>query len=375
MKIVFTGGGTGGHFNPLIAVAQEITALTNKRKLVPPTFFYLADQPYDENSLFENGIKFYHISAGKRRRYASWRNFTDLFRIAIGILQSLWRIYVLFPDVIFSKGGYASFPILVAAKWYKIPVIIHESDSRPGRVNLWSGRFATRVAVSYSQTATFFPPDKTAVTGNPIRRELKYPIKEGAREFLKLEPDAPVVYVTGGSLGAAAINDVILDIIDQLVEKFQIIHQVGASHLLDTQQRASVILEKSPYPYRYKVFDYLNEGALRMVAGCADLIVSRAGSVIFEIAEWGLPAILVPIPEEISHDQRSNAFTYAHTGAAIVIEQKNLSGSIMLSEISRLLADQPLRMEMVAQAKKFARPEAARQIAEAILNLGLEHEE
>ncbi|MEK7505154.1 MAG: UDP-N-acetylglucosamine--N-acetylmuramyl-(pentapeptide) pyrophosphoryl-undecaprenol N-acetylglucosamine transferase [Patescibacteria group bacterium] len=376
MKIVLTGGGSGGHFNPLIAVAEEINLLVQERKLVPPQLYYFADKPYDEQALFENQIKFIKISAGKWRRYFSLQNFFDLWRTARGMWTALWKLYTLYPDVIFSKGGYVSFPVLWAARILRIPVAIHESDSHPGRVALWSGKFAARVALSFPEATPHFSVEKTAVTGNPIRASLKKPITTGAREYLQIDPEAPIIFITGGSQGAVTLNEAVLKILPDLVSRYAIIHQAGAENLAEVKSRSGLILENNPQAGRYQAYDYLNEVALKMVAGAATLAVSRAGAgMIFELANWQLPAILIPIPEAISHDQRSNAFTYARSGGAVVIEQENLTPSVLLAEIDRLVGDAHLREEMKRGAKSFARPEAGRLIAEALIGLALEHEE
>lgn len=377
MKIIFTGGGTGGHFYPIIAIAEELASIVQERKLVNVKLYYLADQPYDERALFEHGLEFKRIRSGKWRRYFSLRNFLDLFRIAWGGMSALWRLYAIYPDVVFSKGGYASFPVVLAARLLGIPVFIHESDSRPGRANLWAGRFAIRIALSYPEAAVFFKEKKNkmiAVTGNPMRFNLRHPLKQGAREFLGLAPEPPVIFVTGGSQGAQAINEVVVDILPELVKRYCVIHQVGKEHLAEVEKRTRIVLEKNPQVGRYKLFDYLNESALRMIAGVADLAVSRAGSFIFELAQWGIPAILIPIPETVSHDQRSNAFTYARAGGAVVIEQENLLPSVLLSEINRLFDNQKLLETMRFSAQKFARPRAARLIAEELINIALSHE-
>jgi len=375
MKILFTGGGSGGHFYPVIAIAQEIRRLASEQKLIQPDLYYMSDNPYNKQVLFENDIKFLPISAGKIRRYFSILNFFDLFKTLFGSIGALFRLFWLYPDVVVGKGGYASFPALLAARILRIPIIIHESDSHPGRVNLWAGKFAERIALSYPEAIQYFPADKTAVTGNPLRQEIVTPVKIGSYESLKLEKDKPVIFVLGGSQGAQKINNLILDILPKLIDKYQVIHQVGKNNYPEIKQRAKFILKDNPNSNRYRVFDYLNSSAMRMTAGISSLVVTRAGSTLFEIANWGLPAIIIPIPEEISHDQRTNAFTYARSGGAIVIEEKNLSASILLSEIERVLSDEKLHQEMSAGAKSFARPEAAETIAKEILKIALGHEE
>ena len=377
MKIVFTGGGTAGHFYPIIAVAEALTVIARERKLVNLKYYFLSDSPYDERALFENQIEFCRVRAGRWRRYFSWRIIPDFFQAFIGVFEAIFKLYFIYPDLVFCKGGYASFPVALAARLLRIPIFVHESDSRPGRVNYFAARRAVRVALSYAETAAFFPEEKRrliAVTGNPIRQDLLYPLEQGAREFLGLEPELPIVYVTGGSQGAVAINETLLDILPALLEKCQIVHQVGDRNIADVKRRVSVVLEETPFAARYKLFPYLNSSAIRMIAGASTLAVSRAGSAIFEFAQWGLPVILIPIPESVSHDQRTNAFTYARSGGAVVIEQGNLTPSVLKSEIFRLLGHPELLATMRVGAKKFARPDAARQIAAELLSIAVSHE-
>jgi len=375
MKVVFTGGGSGGHFYPIIAVAEEINTIIAERKLLDPKLFYIGPEPYDSRALYENNIEFKQSPAGKMRRYFSLLNVTDLLKTITGILGSIWQLYQIYPDVIFSKGGYASFPTLVAARLLRIPVIIHESDAVPGRVTKWSAQFAKKIAVSYPETATFFDEKKTALTGQPVRHSLYVVAKEGGKEFLDLDNTLPTLFIVGGSLGSQRINDTILDALPKLVNTYQIIHQTGEHNFEEVQRTASFILRENPHQNRYHVFDFLNPLALRMAAGAATLIISRAGSgLIFEIAMWGVPSIMIPIPEDISHDQTKNAFSYARSGAAIVVEEKNLTPNLLLSEINRLIGDTSLLNQMGAAAKKFSKPKAARSIAEAIITIGLSHE-
>jgi len=148
MKIAFAGGGSGGHFYPIIAVAQQIQEQVSKNKLLEPKLYYFAPEPYDKKLLFELNIKFVHITAGKMRKYFSVKNFFDFFKTGIGIMGALWSILMIFPDVIFSTGSYASFPVLFAARIFGIPVLIHESDSTPGKANKWAAKFAKKISVS-----------------------------------------------------------------------------------------------------------------------------------------------------------------------------------------------------------------------------------
>ncbi len=374
MKILLTGGGTGGHFYPVIAVAEAINKITKEEKILPPNLYYMAPTPYDERALFENNIEFLAAPAGKIRRYFSPLNFFDLFKTALGVIKATFSIFRIFPDVVFGKGAYASFPALVAARLLGIPVIIHESDTKPGRVNNWAGKFAKKIAVSYPQAAEYFPTGKVAHTGNPVREEIKHTSSEGAREFLKLESGTPIILILGGSQGAQQINETLVEILPTLVEKYQIIHQTGEKLFNTTKETAGVVLEKSAHKDRYKPFPYLNVLALRMAVSVTDLIISRAGSTLFEIAIWGKPSIIIPIGEDISHDQTKNAYSYARSGAAVVIEERNLTPTLFTAEIDKLLANKDLLAKMGEKAKGQGKPDAAEKIAREILAIALSHE-
>ena len=374
MKILFTGGGTGGHFYPIIAVAEAINDEVRERKLIEPQMYYAAPKPYDTEMLLANGITFVPTAAGKIRNYFSVLNFFDYFKTAWGVFRSVLRIFFLYPDVVFGKGGYASFPTLLAAKLFRIPVVIHESDAHPGKVNLWAGKFAQKVALSYPDAASYFNKDKVAYTGNPVRKAALVPAREGAQEYLNLKKDMPVILVLGGSSGSQTINDAILAALPLLLPKYQIVHQTGEDNIKEVQGRAKVEMNDSPLLDHYKPFGYLNDLAMRMAAGAASIVISRAGSTIFEIAGWGLPSILIPIPEPVSHDQVKNAFAYARAGGGVVIEQNNLTPGLLVEEIDRILSSDEIKHKMSGAARNFARADSAKLIANAILDIALAHE-
>ena len=168
MRILFTGGGSGGHFYPIIAIAKELTEIVKEKKLLKPDLYYMSPTDYNPSLLFENGIIYKKNSAGKLRRYFSIKNFFDFFKTGWGTLTSLIMIWRLYPDVVFGKGGYASFPALMSAKILRIPVVIHESDTSPGIVNMWAGKFAQRIAISYPEAAKFFPAGKAVLQAGAL---------------------------------------------------------------------------------------------------------------------------------------------------------------------------------------------------------------
>ena len=373
MKILLTGGGTGGHFFPVIAVAQGLNKLASEKNLTDFKLYYMAPEPFNEKLLAENNIIFIKGPAGKVRRYFSVLNFIDVFRTGLGMVTALSTMYKLYPDVVFAKGGYASVPAIFAAWFFNIPIVIHESDSVPGRTNKWAGKVARRIALSLPEAAQYFPKEKTAFTGNPIRREILTPLKDGAKELLRLEPNVPVIIVLGGSQGAQIINENIIKALPELVKRFSIIHQTGKNNFEAVQKSADVLLANDPQKSRYNPYADLDNEALRMAGGVADLAVSRAGSTIFEIAAWGVPAILIPITDSNGDHQRKNAYNYARTGAATVIEENNLTPHILVDEIDRLIDDPTELEKMKTAAKNFARLDAADLIAGEIMTIALEH--
>lgn len=375
MKIVFTGGGTGGHFYPIIAVAQKVNKILDDEKIIGAKLYYLSDSPYDKEALFANGLLYEEVVAGKMRTYFSFKNFLDMFKMFFGVINAIFKMFTIYPDVVFGKGGYASFPTILAAKLLRIPIIIHESDSAPGRVNQWAGKFAKKVAVSFVEAAEFFPKEKVAWLGQPIRTEIESPAEKAkALEYFKLESNLPVILVLGGSQGAEIINNTVLDALPRLVGKYQIIHQTGVRNFKTVVARKDVVLRDNKDKVRYLPFAFLNPLTLKMAAGSADIIVSRAGSTLFEIASWGIPSILVPFTESNADHAKKNAFNYARAGACSVMEEQNMTSNILSSEIDRIIDDKVIWNRMSHSAKTFNKPDAAMKIAQELVNTALSHE-
>jgi len=374
MKILLTGGGTGGHFYPIIAVAEALYDISEEEHILTPEIILMSDKQYDMSLIAKEGIIFKKVYAGKVRRYFSILNFTDLPKTFMGILKSIKTMYSDMPDVVFGKGGYASFPPLFAAKIFGIPVIIHESDSVPGKVNKWAGKFAHRIAVAFPEASKHFPKEKVALTGTPVRKSLMGHTPDEASEIFNLETNVPVVLFLGGSQGAQRINDTLLDILPELVENYQVIHQCGTANEIETKGRANLVLESSLFKSRYHLYPYMEDAILRNAASVANIVVSRAGgSAIYEIATWGLASILIPLGDSAQDHQRENAYNYARTQSAMVIEENNLTPHLLKAEIDRIIKDPALKRSMEASAKIFAKPDAARKIAKEIINIALEH--
>jgi len=372
MKIVLLGGGTGGHFYPLMAVARSLRDIAEEERIVSLDLVLMGDKPFDPEVMREESVSFEMIPAGKIRRYFSLLNFSDSIKTLRGIFRALWKFTVHPPDIIFSKGGYDAFPVLVAARLYHIPVMIHESDAIPGVVNTWAAKFARRVGVSFPEAAKHFSPDKVALLGNPIRPGILGGSSDEAYDIFNLETGVPIVLIMGGSQGAQKINDIVLSTLSEMVEKFQIIHSTGAANHDAVAKEAEVALGNSPHKSRYHHFGLMTASQLRNAAFVSNVAVSRAGAGgIFELAAWHLPAILVPITDSAQNHQRENAYNYARTGAAIVVEEANLTPHLLISEIQKIITDTARAAEMKQAAGTFSRIDASRKIAHELIRLGV----
>ncbi len=368
MRIVFVGGGTGGHFYPLMAVAEVLKADVSQ-----PELYYIGPEPYNLEELKNNGIQFIYCPAGKIRRYFSLQNFFDIFRIASGMIVAFFKLFRLYPDVIFSKGGYTSVPILLLARFYRIPVVIHESDSKPGRANLLAKNFARAIGIAYDEVAPFFPETKTALVGIPIRKSIAA-ISRDPFAILGIPNDMPLIYITGGSLGAERINALILSSLQNLLPHYRIFHQTGNINEQVVTQTAQALVEDKSLLERYYVRGTIPAEAVSALLDAATLVISRAGSTtLAEIALHGKPSIIIPIPEEVSHDQRTNAYSYARSGAASVLEEKNLTPHLLSAEIQSIIGNPEKHETMRQAAQTAALPQAAEKIAALLLSIGTEH--
>ncbi|MEK7549320.1 MAG: UDP-N-acetylglucosamine--N-acetylmuramyl-(pentapeptide) pyrophosphoryl-undecaprenol N-acetylglucosamine transferase [Patescibacteria group bacterium] len=372
IKILFAGGGTGGHIYPILAVAEELQKISIERKIGIELYYFGAPQNY-QPLLAQNGIFISKIFSAKLRRYFDFRNFLDIPFFFLSVFQALWKVFFLMPDALFSKGGPGSLPIVFACWFYHVPVIIHESDSVLGLANKLAVRFAYRIGISFASTAKLSFGNKIALIGNPVRRSLiENSLEQGsAKRIFGFNEQKPLIFAIGGSQGAIRINDFILNASSGLVKNWQILHQTGVNNFNDVKSELSVISKNWSEENKnsYRIVPYL-EKDLKDAYAAADIVVSRAGSgSIFEIAAFNKPAILIPLPEAAADHQTANAYEYAKGGAAIVIEQANLGLNVFLTQLEKLFSENKLT-QMSLAAKKFAKPEAAKIIAEELIKLG-----
>ena len=367
MKIVITGAG-GGHFYPLIAVAERIRKEAFIQQVDQPALYFFSDKPYDEEALFNLGCTFIETPAGKLRLYPSFETLFDIFTMLRGCFVTFFKMYSLYPDVVFAKGGYASFPTLLAARMLSIPVIVHESDTVPGRTTMWAGKFAMRVALSYGEAAKSYPEGKVALTGQPIRDAL-LPPENFVRTYVKKE--RPVVMIFGGSQGSQTINNAILGLLPELLKTYDVVHQTGKNNIEEVKKITSELLQNHPHKDNYFADGFID---VSLFYPKVDLVITRAGSSMFEMVVWQLPMIVIPIPESVSRDQRSNAYAMASHGFAIVLEENNLGPNIIMSAVSRILESEETYMSMIKNVKLVESSKtAASTIAREIIRIGLSH--
>lgn len=309
-RIVLTGGGTAGHVTPNIALMPTLQKEGYE-------IHYIGSYDGIEKKLIEEmGIPYYGISSGKLRRYFDLKNFSDPFKVLKGYGEAKKLLKRLKPDIIFSKGGFVTVPVVIAAKRLSIPAIIHESDMTPGLANKLAIPSATKVCCNFPETMRYLPEGKSVLTGSPIRRELMEGSKEKALRFLRFDSSKPVIMIIGGSLGSAAINNAIRNQLDFLLKDFQIVHLCGQGKL-----DASLDHKKG-----YRQFEYIKK-ELADIFALSDVVISRAGAnAICELLALRKPNILIPLSAAASRgDQILNARSFEKQGFSVVIEEEQLT--------------------------------------------------
>lgn len=321
-RIVLTGGGTAGHVTPNIALIPRLRELNYD-------ICYIGSYDGIEKKLIEEfHIPYYGISSGKLRRYFDPKNFSDPFKVLKGIGEARRTLKELKPDIVFSKGGFVSVPVVLAAKRLHIPVIIHESDLTPGLANKICIPSAAKVCCNFPETLSHLPAGKAVLTGSPIRQELLRGNAIAALEFCHFTANKPVILVMGGSLGSAAINDTIRGVLPELLKNFQVIHLCGKGkldpHLTDVQG--------------YVQFEYIKD-ELRDLFALADIVISRAGAnAICELLALHKPNILIPLSAKASRgDQILNARSFEAQGFSIVLEEESVTNLTLLNAIQTLM--------------------------------------
>lgn len=336
--IVLTGGGTAGHVTPNIAMIPVLREAGYK-------ISYIGSYDGIEKKLIEElDIPYYGISSGKLRRYFDVKNFTDPFRVLKGFHEAKKLMKQLKPDIVFSKGGFVTVPVVIAAKKCKVPAIIHESDMTPGLANKLCIPSAVKVCCNFPETVKNLPQEKAVLTGTPIRKELLSGDKEAGRRFCGFTSDKPVLMVIGGSLGAASVNNHIRSILPELLKEFQVVHLCGK----DKTDESLTGTEG------YVQYEYIKNELADLFA-LSDIVISRAGAnAICEISALHKPNLLIPLSANASRgDQILNARSFERQGFSMVLEEEEITDQKLLDSIRSLYSNRHSYEETMASGKQM----------------------
>jgi len=346
--IVLTGGGTAGHVTPNIAMIPRLKELGYK-------ISYIGSYDGMERKLIEDQqIPYYGISSGKLRRYFDWKNFTDPFRVIKGFGEAKSILKHMKPDIVFSKGGFVTVPVVFAAKQCKIPVILHESDMTPGLANKLCLSRATKICCNFPEATHNLPADKAVVTGTPIRQELMQGSREKALAFTGLSGEKPVIAIMGGSLGSVVVNDAVRTILPELLKDFDVIHLCGKGKVDESFNNME----------GYRQYEYIQKELADLFA-LTDLVISRAGAnAICEISALKKPNLLIPLSAKASRgDQILNARSFEKQGFSVVLEEEELNNQVLLDAIRNLYEH---RADYISAMENSQHTDAIRHITDMI---------
>jgi UDP-N-acetylglucosamine--N-acetylmuramyl-(pentapeptide) pyrophosphoryl-undecaprenol N-acetylglucosamine transferase len=369
MRILISGGGTGGHIYPALAVARVL------RKQYDAELLYIGDANGLETRIVPaHDIPFAPIAAGKLRRYVSPGTLTDLGRIPVGMAQALRHVTRFRPDAAFTSGGYVSVPAGLAARARRVPLVMHQQDVPPNLANRLLTPFATRISVSFPDSIRYFPRERTSLAGNPVREEILAVVDAEPAAFkaqFKLDPAQPVLLVTGGSQGARHLNQVVAEALPELLPRCQVLHVSGRLTHDETRNAAGRALDALPgLRARYVLHPYL-EREMPAALAASDIVLCRAGAAtLAELAVLGRPSILVPLPPGFTGSpQAVNAAMFHDAGAAEVILDRELTVTRLTDALFPLLADDGQLLAMGMAAQTLAHPDAATTLAETVVSL------
>ncbi len=335
-KIVLTGGGTAGHVTPNLALLPYL-------KEKGCTINYIGSYEGIEKGLIETaGIPYHGISSGKLRRYFDVKNFSDPLKVMKGFFEARKLLKKLKPDIVFSKGGFVSVPVVLAAKTRRIPCIIHESDITPGLANRICIPMAKKVCANFPETMKYLPEDKAVLTGTPIREELFKGSKIAGLDFCDFTANKPVIMIVGGSTGAVALNEAVRDLLPTLLRDYQIVHLCGKGKMAKEHENVK----------GYRQFEYIGK-EMKDLFAAADLVISRAGAnSICELLALRKPHILVPLSAAASRgDQILNAESFENQGFSYVLQEEDLTNDTLLRAIRSVMEHKQDYIEAMEKSK------------------------
>ena len=370
MKILVSGGGTGGHIYPALAVASLL------EKQYKAEVLYLGSDDGLENELAPAaGFPLTVIKAGKLQRYVSWSTVTGMARVPVGITQAVGIIRKFRPDVVFTSGGYVAVPAGLAARLNGVPLLMHQQDVPPNLSNRLIAPLATRISVAFADSLSYFPARKTLQMGNPVRQEILDMRKvspQQARRQLELDAELPLLLVTGGSQGARHLNQVVCRTLPDLLPYCQVLQISGKLLLQETRELSEQAMAEldAGLRQRYRLVPYLNE-EMPAALQAAELVLCRSGAAtLSELAVLGKPSILVPLPPAIgSSPQEANAGMFGRSGAAQVIKDADLKRELLVDRVKSIFTSNTLLQSMAEAVRTFARPDATQDIVAEVVRI------
>lgn len=364
MRVLFAGEPTKGHLYPIIAVIDRLRAVARDNSEDAEFMLISVKSEVLDDIFGETKVPYKVILAPISIR----PNPLGFLTLPVGFLQALWHLFNYMPDVIFTKGGHVSIPVAISAWILRIPMMIHESDYDPQPVDKFLAKFAKRIAISFEHTSEAYKsPKKVVFTGNPVLNIILGGNREEARKEFVLNDGKPVILILAGTLGAKLINDLVMEILPQLLEKYQVIHQCG----IDNHDKIRALVQKMNIHNLndYHLFPFFKNRAANAYAA-SDLVISRAGAnTVSEIMTVGKPCILIPLSTAVSDEQTKNAFFYSETGAAVLVSEKNLKPNLLLSIIAEIFTSSLKALEMERAARKLTHPDAAQKIVRELMDI------
>ncbi len=370
MRILVSGGGTGGHIYPALAVATQL------QKIYKAEILYLGSDDGLETQLVPAaGFRMATIQAGKLQRYVSWQTVRGIARVPVGMVQAIGIVREFRPDVTFTSGGYVAVPAGLATALQRVPLLLHQQDVPPNLSNKLIAPLATRISIAFADSRRYFPARKTLLLGNPIRQEIldvRQVSVQQARTTLGLDPSLPLLLVTGGSQGARHLNQVVVQALPELLKFCQVLQISGQKLFDETRALADGILKEldDETKQRYRLVPYLSDD-MPMALQAAELVICRAGAAtLSELAILGKPSILVPLPPALGiSPQEINADTFGNAHAAHVIRNIDLKLKLLIDRVQYIITSPAQLIVMTDALKSFARPQATQKIVETIVRL------
>jgi UDP-N-acetylglucosamine--N-acetylmuramyl-(pentapeptide) pyrophosphoryl-undecaprenol N-acetylglucosamine transferase len=364
MRVLVSGGGTGGHIYPALAIATQL-----REKYQAEVMFLGSDDGLEKVIVPAAGFRLATIKAGKLRRYLSWQTITGILRIPMGMMQAIGIVRKFRPQVVFTSGGYVAVPAGLAARLNRVPLLMHQQDVPPNLSNKLVAPLATRISVAFTDSLSYFPAHKTLQLGNPIRQamlDVRQTVPQEARKKLGFEEQKPLLLITGGSQGARHLNHTVCEALSDLLAHCQVLQISGKELYSETQEMSNSVLThlEEPLRRRYRLVAYLNED-MPLALQAANLVLCRSGaSTLSELAVLGKPSILVPLPPAIgSSPQEANAEMFERKAAAEVIKDQDLKPQVLVERVKDILSSST-RLEAMAEASRsFAKPQATQEIA------------